>query len=486
MTLVEPPREVLAHGLGGGADLPLPPELAIAGGTAALVLSFVVLLLAWRTPRYPDPDVAPPTTPARRPAASTEGTRPVPAGLAAVVDSTWFAVTLRVLGLVAFAYVVVAAVLGQDLLTNPVFGVGYVLLWVGIVPASLLFGAAYRAISPVRTLHLLLARVLRVDPDEGTSDYPAAWGYWPAAVALFAFVWLELVYPYSTELGPFRLWFTAHVAVMLLGSAVFGSRWLERADPFEVYSTLVGHLSVWGRDCDGTLVWRSPLHNLAGLRAETGLVAVVAVLLGSTAYDSFRESNPWLRFTQSFDGPLTLLGTGVLLLSVLVVGLTFSAATMATGVEPSSRTSLRTSTATSSATSSATSTSGGVSRRRLPRRFAHSLVPIIVGYMVAHYLTFFVEYGQQTLIQLSDPLSNGANLLGTADWSVNYWFSDHPTVLATIKVLAIVGGHVLGVVAAHDRALRVLPTRHQLTGQLPLLAAMVLYTFGGLYLLFGV
>ena len=46
-------------------------------------------------------------------------------------------------------------------------------------------------------------------------------------------------------------------------------------------------------------------------------------------------------------------------------------------------------------------------------------------------------------------------------------------------------GHVLGVIAAHDRALNVLPERHQLTGQLPLLVAMVAFTVGGLYLLFA-
>jgi hypothetical protein len=41
------------------------------------------------------------------------------------------------------------------------------------------------------------------------------------------------------------------------------------------------------------------------------------------------------------------------------------------------------------------------------------------------------------------------------------------------------------VVAAHERAVRILPRRHQLTGQLPLLFAMVAFTVGGLYLLFA-
>jgi hypothetical protein len=112
-------------------------------------------------------------------------------------------------------------------------------------------------------------------------------------------------------------------------------------------------------------------------------------------------------------------------------------------------------------------------------------VPIIVGYIVAHYLTYFVEYGQATMVQLSDPLSRGDDWLGTADWSINYWLSYHPTFLAVTKVLAVVVGHVLGVVAAHDRAVKLLPRRHQLTGQLPLLVVMITFTAGGLYLLFA-
>lgn len=105
--------------------------------------------------------------------------------------------------------------------------------------------------------------------------------------------------------------------------------------------------------------------------------------------------------------------------------------------------------------------------------------------MVAHYLTLLVESGQQSLIQLSDPMVNGANLLGTADLSVNYWLSLHPTFLATTKVLAIVTGHVVGAVAAHDQALKVLPARHQATGQLPLGRGDCRLHSAGLYLLFS-
>ena len=49
---MSPDGITLAHGIGGAKDLPISPELAIAGATAALVISFTVLAVAWRNPRY--------------------------------------------------------------------------------------------------------------------------------------------------------------------------------------------------------------------------------------------------------------------------------------------------------------------------------------------------------------------------------------------------------------------------------------------------
>ena len=435
---------IQAHGLGGAKDLPIPPELAIAGAVAALVVSFTVLAVAWRKPRYD---------------AATSG-RPAPAWLDRLTSSAAFALTLRVLGMAVFLYVGAAAVFGKDSLINPFLGTFYVYLWVGLVPASLLFGPFFKAVSPARTISMMFAKVSGIPDGQGMYAYPARWGYWPAAAGLLAFVWLELVYPHSTDLGPARLWCAAYLAVMFVGSAIWGSTFLERADPFEVYSSLVAKLSFWGHR-DGALVVRSPLANLDSVIPRPGLVAVVGILFGSTAFDSFRESSAWLGLVQSMSvsriGPDTLALLGF----CAGVALVLTVATMATGV------------------------TGDTPRRLLPDLFAHSIVPIIVGYIVAHYVTFFVEYGQTTLIQLSDPFSRGDDFLGTADLQVNYWLSENPTFLAVTKVLAVVLGHVVGVVAAHDRAIRLLPPRHHLTGQLPLLLAMVGFTAGGLYLLFA-
>ena len=435
-----------AHGIGGQSDLPIPLELAVSGAVAALVLSFAVLVLAWRRPRYATLD-------------TSHGSR-VPPLLSRVVLAPYTKVALRVLGFLLFLFTAACAVFGVEELTNPFFGIVYIWWWVGLVFASLLLGPVWKAISPVRTINDVLQRLTGGDGERGIRDYPARLGLWPAAFGLYAFVWLELVYERSDELADVRLWCALYVAAMLIGGAVYGSRFYENADPFEVYSSLVARLSPW-HVVDDRIVLRSPLANLAGTPPKPGLVAVVAVLFGSTAFDSFSESAYWNGVI--YDATLTgnQLNNLALLAFCLAAGLLFAGGCALTGVGE------------------------GVRRRDLPRRFAHSIVPIVAGYIVAHYLTLFVDFGTQTLAQASDPFGRGWDVLGTASLSPSYWFSYHPTLLATIKVLAVVAGHVTAAVAAHDRALEVLPRQHQVTGQLPLLVTMVGFTAGGLYLLFS-
>jgi hypothetical protein len=435
---------IQAHGVGGQKDLPISLPLAISGAMAALVVSFTVLAVAWRTPRYD---------------AATSG-RPTPAWLDGLVRSVAFRAGLRVVGFVLFVYTAIASVFGQNLFINPVFGLFYVILWVGVVFASVLFGPVWKAISPVRTINQVFAKLSGSDPERGVYSYPERLGYWPAAVGLYAFVWMELVYPFTTELPSVRLWGAVYLAVMLVGGALFGNGFYERADPFEVFSSLIGKLSPWSMR-DGHLIVRSPLANLDSVVVRPGLIAVVAVLFGSTGFDSFRESSPWIQYVQGSDMSENVLNNAALLTFCVGAGLVFTIGCMLTGVGPETP------------------------RRTLPNKFAHSIVPIVLGYFVAHYLTYFFEVSQRTLQYASDPLSDGSNLLGTANLQINYWFSEHQTVVANIKVIAVVTGHVLGAMAAHDRAVKLLPRRHQLTGQLPLLCAMIAFTGGGLYLLFA-
>ena len=126
----------------------------------------------------------------------------------------------------------------------------------------------------------------------------------------------------------------------------------------------------------------------------------------------------------------------------------------------------------------------GLPVRGLASAFAPSLLPIAAGYLVAHYWSLWVFEGTNGLARLSDPLGTGANWLGTAGIEPSYALIE-PTLVATIQVVAIVTGHVLGVVLAHERAVSLFDRRVAVLGQVPLLVLMVCYTVGGLTLLFS-
>jgi len=423
---------ILAHGLGGSTDLPIPLSYALIGAAWALTFTFAVVALAWRRPRF-DPD---------RPG------RPLPSLVTTVVDAPATRWTVAIAALLLTVWVAIAGWFGPQDGDNPLPGVFYVLLWVGLVALSLAIGPVWRAISPVRTVHRLLGRRslgLR---------YPERAGYWPAAAGLFAFVWLELASPDPGSLGAIKLWLIAYLVVTLAGALCCGDRWCARADPFEVYSMVASRLSVLRRNADGRIAIGNPFDHLPSLPVRAGTVAVLAVLLGSTAFDSFSASPAWRGFVDEHTdstATATLLRTAGLLVFAGVVAGTFWLAARATGGVDAQR------------------------RRELPGLMAHSLIPIVIGYVFAHYLTYLVERGQQTIILL----------FGLDGAQVHYVLSMHPPVLASIKVACVVAGHIAAVIAAHDRALRLLPAGHQLTGQLAMMLVMVGYTFTGLYLLFG-
>lgn len=444
MTGVTAGGRLLAHGVGSRQDLPLPFSLAVAGAATALVVSFVALGILWHEPRLDGPHA---------------GT-PLPAWLASLLDSRTTRTVLAVLGLVTTAYVGLALALGPDNALNPVPFVVYVLLWVGLVPVSVLLGPVWRRLNPLRTVHSGVMRLARLDPREGALPVPSGLGYWPAAVGLLAFTWLELVAPNNATLPVLRLAIALYVAVQLGAGFVFGSRWFDRGAAFEVWSALFGRLSALGRRADGRLVLRSPLAGLDALRPAPGLVATVIVMLGSTAYDGFSNAPVWFTFVQSSPLPEPLVKTFGLLGVLLVVGGLYVGATALAGVV------------------------GGRGRRGMPTAFAHSVVPIALGYVVAHYYSLLVLEGQRGLVLLSDPLADGSNWLGLSHRQPDATLLQ-PTLVATVQVLAIVAGHVVGVVLAHDRAVRLFPRRQAVIGQLPLLALMVTYTCGGLLLLFS-
>jgi len=437
------PLLVPLHGLGSRQDLPLPLPAAVGGAVLVLLVSFAVLALAWREPRWN----------------GVAGGLRLP-GLTRFVDAHWVRASVAGLGVFAFSWVGAALWFGRDRVTNPVFGFTYVWLWVGLVPLSILFGPLFRVANPLGWLARLLHR-LRL-PKEGLRPLSEkTWrrlGTFPAAVGLLGFSWLELVQPDNNTLAVLQDWWLAWVGCIVGGTVLFGSRWVAAADPFQAYAVLVSRASPWQRVVAGAVHLVNPLRHLSTSRSPAGTWAVVATLLGGTAFDGFTATSWWVRTTQSSGLPRELWGTLGLTVMVALIGVT-----LALGVR-------------------------GIGRLRPDgplNLLAASIIPIVIGYAVAHYLSLLVLEGQRTLINLSDPLGLGWNAFGTAELGINQLWLDVPQVTSAIQLGAIVGGHVIGVLVAHELALRVLPARRRLTGQLPLLLVMIAYTCGGLLLLFS-
>jgi len=430
-----------AHGVGNRQDLPLPFTALVLGTTAVLVVSFIALGALWPQPRL------------RR-----DGGRLLPSPAARLLDSRVLTALAVGLALLLTAWTLMALAFGRDDANNPVPHVVYVWLWVGLAALSLLFGPIWARLNPLRWLHLGLTRLSGLDPDESLTGWSP--GYWPAAAGLFAFTWLELVAPDRTTLPVLRVAIAAFVVIDVLGAMVWGRGWFATGDPFEVWSRLYGALSPLGRRGDRRWVLRSPLHGVNALAVDRGLLATASVMLGSTAYDGFSSEQRWYVYVQeSALAPEVLQTAGLLGMCVVVALSLWVAAAVSARL-------------------------AGMPVRGLAGQFAPSLLPIAAGYVVAHYWSLWVFEGQRTWVRLSDPLGTGANWLGTGGLEPSTALLD-PNLVALIQVLAIVTGHVMGVVLAHERAVTLFDRRVAVIGQVPLLVLMVGYTCGGLYLLFS-
>ena len=432
-----------AHGVGSRGDLPLPFTALVVAAGAALLISFVAIAFLWREPRLHESDGVLLPGLARSGAGLPLAARPRagPRRRPDALDS---------------ARAGLRAGLGEE----PRAARGLRLALVGLAFASMVLGPVWRVINPLRLLHTGVLRLARVSPDLALVPY--RWGLWPAALGLGAFTWVELVAEENTSLGFLRLLIASFFAISLLGAAIFGRTWFDHADPFEAWSRLLGLLAPLGRRDDGRWVLRTPLHGVNTLRGQRGLVATVAVMLGSTAYDGFSANLGWATFVQSSPLPSSLLRTATLVGFFGLVALTLWLA---------SAVSVR--------------LAGQPLRQSIPfvSDMAPSLLPIAGGYVIAHYWSLWVYQGQETWRLLSDPLGTGADWLGTADLVPAAGLIE-PTLVATIQAVSIVVGHLLGVLAAHERAITVLPHRAAVIGQVPLMVVMIFYTLAGLTILF--
>ena len=447
----------LAHGIGGVRDLPVPEAYFFWTAAVVLVVSFVLLGALWREPLL----------------AGNERGRALPVRLSRLLLSRPLRVLLQSLSVALFALTFSAALFGTttELLNfAPTFV--YVIFWLGIPCLSVLFGNVWRVLSPWRAIADGTVWLLERGGREASPvlEWTGRWGRYPAAAALFAFVALELAHPRPAYPRTLAIAIALYTYWALAGMVVYGREaWTRSGEGFAVAFGLLARIAPFTVR-EGSVAVRWPFTGLAGADRTPGTLVFVAVMLGSTSFDGFSRTLWWqnrlldvqARLAGSsqrvVDLATTLVNVAGLAAFVAAVVLTYLSAMWA------ARALVR-------------------APRSLVPDFVLPLVPIAAAYLVAHYFSLFVIYGQFVITLISDPFGKGWDLFGTADFAPNLTVVSINTVWY-VQVAALVVGHVAGLAIAHDRAVSLFEDRRAaLRSQYPLLALMVLYTVGGLWVL---
>jgi hypothetical protein len=451
------PGTAAAHGIGGIRDLPVPGWLFLVAGATVLVVSFVALGALWREPKL------------------REGCGwPLPLGLQRFLLSPWTSRVLQALSLALFALLWAAAAFGSIRASEnltPTFV--YVIYWVGMVILSVVLGDVWSVLNPWRAAADAVAWAGRqVGYSRQPSDYPRWLGVWPAVMLFSSFVVLELVWKDPANPRTLGQAIAVYSFFNWGGMAVFGRHeWLRNGDGFAVYFGFLGRIGLFEARAHGNggeLVLRQPLSGLVHVERRPGAVAFFAAMLGSVAFDGLSRSSWWFNkiydVETHFNSPdaaeraVMLFNFVGLLIMMLIVAAAYTLAVKA-----------------------AESAAGG--QINFHGVFLLSLVPIAAVYAISHYFSLLVIQGQFAIPLLSDPFGKGWNLLGTAGFDPRLTLLT-PNLTWYVQVSVLVIGHVVALIVAHDRAIALSPSwRVALRTQYAMLALMILYTVGGMWLL---
>ena len=440
---------VFAHGLVQRSSLPIPEWLF--GWAAAIVLcvSFVALAALWPRPRLEDPSW-----------------RPLPGRLGRVLGHRALEILGGVIGVALLALVLVTGYAGPPTpLDNFAPTFVFIIFWVGLVFVSVLLGDVFRLVNPWRAIGRVLFR------ERARRPYPERLGRWPAAAGVLGFTWIELASGWGEQPATLASAVAAYSLLTLAGMWVYGVEpWARHGEAFSVYFNLFARMSVF-ETRERVVGVRPFLGGLPRLDPVAGTVALVVVMIGTVTFDGLSQGQLWRDLAVELNDGLSSLGVAIettpkLVATIgLLIGVAIAGGFYALGIE------------------GARSVGGDLDAEHLRRSFIHSLVPIAIVYVVAHYLTFLLFEGQSILYLASDPLGEGWDLFGTASSAIDYSLLSQNAAWY-LQVGFVVLGHVAALVLAHDRALALYPNpRLAVRSQYWMLAIMVGFTSLALWLL---
>jgi hypothetical protein len=451
----------LAHALASRQDLPVPAWLFAWAASIVLIVSFFALSAGWRTPRF-----------------EQLHPRPLAAGLSRALLSLPAQILFGAIGVALLGFSVYAGFEGT-VAPDRNFALTFIFVtcWLGFPFFSAIFGDLFRPFNPWRAVGRAVGGAFRAIAGQRAAHatYPEWLGRWPAAIGLLAVVWLEVIYGSGgaiLEPDVAAKAICVYSVYTLAMMAVFGAeKWCDRGEVFSVYFGMFGRLGIFGAR-DGRLERRRPFSAATTWATIPGSAALVLASIATTSYDGASEGafadaiEKVLGWVEPIGFSLT---TSIRITDTIFLLLTYAGISLIylLGVR-----GMRT-------------VPGAPSLAKLRVGFAHTLIPIALAYLVAHYFSLFVFQGQaQFTYLLSDPLGTGTtDLFGTASSGVDYRVLT-ANAIWYVQVGALVVGHVLGLMLAHDRALVYWPDYRKATAsQYWMLAVMVAFTCFGLYLL---
>jgi hypothetical protein len=423
-----------------------------------LVVSFVALAVLWPEPKL-----------------ERDHWRPLPGWLGRGLPSRPVQIVCGAIGAALLVVVIYAGLRGtQSSTANLAPTFVYVIFWLALVPASVLFGDVFKAFNPWRAIGRGVGWIATKATRGGLPaplSYPGRLGHWPAAAGIFAFAVMELVASDGDKPETIAIATLVYSALTFVAMALYGvETWSSRGEAFSVYFNLFSRLSPF-ETRDGRVGVRRPLSGLADLRPGSGTVPLVAVMIGSVTFDGASAGPIWTdiapdiaRFFQnlgvSSQNSLELTFLLGLIAAILLVYVFYRLGVLG-----------------------ARSVGGGFTSEQLARAFVHTLVPIALAYVAAHYFTLLLFQGQALSFLASDPLGDGSDLFGTADIQIDYTLIGANATWYW-QVGFVVAGHVLALTLAHDRALALYEdAKLAVRSQYWMLAVMVGFTSLALWLL---
>ncbi len=459
------PQQAYAHSFGPRFSLPLPFWMYGFGAAGALIVSCLVLLV-WSAP--------------------VRSSNPYLQFAGAYTPESWVKPTVinHAVGLFS------VGLLGLTLATA-VWGVAashnnfsmtfvWVICWVGVPYLNALCGYFYPYINPWRWL------VERTPLARGLLMVPHTWQHWPACAGMMMWLVAELFFiPSPRTLGHLLMTYTAYT---LLGAALMGSAyWFRQADPLSLMCRMYS--------------WLSPTNWLGGSsrltapdrpRLDASGILFIMIMLAGTTFDALRESVVWNNWMWQLVLPMSPYAVSNPLQAMADMTGTYRAVELLVWlVSPLLYGLVLTLVAYASVALIARSQGPRLDRfspaRMLVRDVASdmgiALLPIVLGYHIAHYLTLLLNQGTQIVHLLSDPFGFGWNLLGTAYRLRAPWLVDTQTVW-NLQLISIMVGHLASLYIAHQQARSYCASRFQLLlSQLPMLFWMVGLTTAGLWTL---